>query len=85
MVIRIRESQSFEVDASSLEVNISNTNAKAITLMAKSLYSCKNILKRGRKRDLIRSFVKGSKAKEEKPEFQEVKVVLASWKVVVSH
>jgi len=54
---RVRETKSCEVDASSIEITFSNTNARVITALAKSLYSCKNVLKRGRKRDLIRSLV----------------------------
>lgn len=39
-----------------LEMYISSNNASSLTSMIKSIYSCKNILKRGKKRELIKKY-----------------------------
>lgn len=54
----------FELSIMMIELAITNREAKIISNLAKSIYSCKNILKRGKKRELLkRLLTKNSDAK----------------------
>jgi hypothetical protein len=54
------------------EVFVSQDNAKIITTVAKSVYSCKNIMKRGKKRELVRKYI----AKQSKPNNEAKKFLI---------
>ena len=69
---------------SSLELNITNTNARSLTSMAKGLYSCKNILKRGKKRELIRSFLQ-TKPQQKSKGFSEISCEISQWRILLSY
>jgi len=46
-----------ELTASLIEIYVNNRNCKIISNLAKSLYSCKNILKRGKKREFFKNYL----------------------------
>jgi hypothetical protein len=48
----------FELTLALIELSITNKNVRTIASLAKSVYSCKNILKRGKKREFIKRFLK---------------------------
>jgi hypothetical protein len=45
-----------ELSVSLIELQVTNQNVKTMATLAKSVYSCKNILKRGKKRELFKQY-----------------------------
>lgn len=52
-----------ELSITYLELSLSDRDAKVLSTLARSVYGCKNVLKRGKKRELLkRLFIKESRA-----------------------
>ncbi len=57
----------FEFSIILADINVSNKIAKIISTLSKSIYSCKNILKRGKKRQLFKKLMKPKPTENKDP------------------
>lgn len=75
-----------ETTIQNIDIQMTNLNAKVISVIAKSIYSCKNIIKRGKKRELVKKILSNLKKdkdmEEQTPNPTSFIIDIKQWKLM---